>query len=53
MRACFLRALAALLYISFGIEPSVAASPEQTYMRDCAVCHLPGIAAVRQHSMRR
>ena len=37
-------ALAALVCAASTPPHSVAATPEETYMRDCAVCHLPGIA---------
>ena len=32
------------LCLSLCVTGSLAADPGQTYMRDCAVCHLPGIA---------
>jgi cytochrome c5 len=44
MRRRFVLPLATVLYVLFAVPQSLAASPEQTYMRDCAVCHLPGIA---------
>jgi cytochrome c5 len=45
MRKRFILSLIALLPLfSFNDRESLAASPEETYMRDCAVCHLPGIA---------
>jgi cytochrome c5 len=44
MRRRLLLLLATVLCTAFNVQRSVAASPEQTYMRDCAVCHLPGIA---------
>jgi cytochrome c5 len=31
-------------FVALGASASPAADPGQTYMRDCAVCHLPGIA---------
>jgi cytochrome c5 len=43
-KRCLLSLLAILPLLSFAARQSLAASPEETYMRDCAVCHLPGIA---------
>jgi cytochrome c5 len=36
--------LVGVLCISLSVTPGLAAEVAQTYMRDCAVCHLPGIA---------
>ena len=36
--------LVGVLCISLSATPGLAADVAQTYMRDCAVCHLPGIA---------
>jgi hypothetical protein len=47
MRNGFVLALAALFGVSFSVEPGIAASPGETYMRDCAVCHLPDFSVLR------
>jgi cytochrome c5 len=36
--------LAGAVCLALGVSASLAADPGETYMRDCAVCHLPGIA---------
>jgi cytochrome c5 len=44
MRGCVAARLAGVLCLVLSGTASFAADTGQTYMRDCAVCHLPGIA---------